>query len=65
MPIRTAVWKVAEKPKPLAESSLGKEQLLEGMITCANILIGCAQSRSRSEQRSERHPDGRTGQGLT
>ena len=65
MPIRTAVWKVAEKPKPLAESSLGTEQLLEGMITRAIISIGCAQSRRHSEQRSQRHADGRTCQGLT
>lgn len=32
MPIRHALWKVGEKPVALAESSLGKEALLEQMI---------------------------------
>lgn len=33
MPIRHAIWKVGTKPEPLAEVSLGKEALLEQMIT--------------------------------
>jgi len=39
MPIRTAVWKVAEKPKPLAESSLAKEQLRFGALTSTVVDI--------------------------
>lgn len=33
MPIRHAIWKVGNKPEPLAEVSLGKETILEQMIT--------------------------------
>lgn len=33
MPIRHTIWKVGTKPEPLAEVSLGKEALLEQMIT--------------------------------
>lgn len=33
MPIRHAIWKVGTKPDPLTEVSLGKEALLEQMIT--------------------------------
>ena len=33
MPIRHAIWKVGTKPEPLTEVSLGKEALLEQMIT--------------------------------
>ena len=33
MPIRHAIWKVGQKPEALVESSLGKEALLEDMIT--------------------------------
>src|SRR5438046_5339999 len=32
MPVRHAIWKVAAEPRPLDESSLVKEQLLEDMI---------------------------------
>jgi len=39
MPIRTAIWKVAAQPEPLAESSLEKEQLLEDMIVAAPGLL--------------------------
>lgn len=39
MPIRTALWKVAEKPEPLAESSLAREQLLEAMIVASPRLL--------------------------
>ena len=39
MPIRTAIWKVATQPEPLAESSLAKEQLLEAMIIAAPRLL--------------------------
>src|SRR4051812_9056098 len=39
MPIRTAIWKVAAQPEMLAESSLAKEQLLEGMIVAAPHLL--------------------------
>lgn len=39
MPIRTAIWKVAAQPEPLAESSLAKEQLLEAMIVAAPSLL--------------------------
>ena len=39
MPIRTAIWKVAAQPEPLAESSLAKEQLLEAMIVAAPRLL--------------------------
>ena len=39
MPIRTAIWKVAPQPEPLAESSLAKEQLLEDMIVAAPRLL--------------------------
>jgi hypothetical protein len=38
MPIRHAVWKVATKPVPLVEVSLGKESMLEEMI-CADLSI--------------------------
>lgn len=33
MPIRHAIWKVGTRPEPLVEVSLGKEALLEQMIT--------------------------------
>ena len=36
MPIRTAIWQVGIEPKPLAESLLAKEQLLEEMILAAS-----------------------------
>ena len=39
MPIRTAIWKVAAQPEPLAESSLEKEHLLEAMIVAAPRLL--------------------------
>lgn len=39
MPIRTAIWKVAAQPEPLAETSLAKEQLLEDMIVAAPRLL--------------------------
>src|SRR2546426_4819075 len=39
MPIRTALWKVAPQPQPLAESSLSKEQMLEAMIVAAPRLL--------------------------
>lgn len=39
MPIRTALWKVGQQPKPLAESSLDKEQLLEDMIVTAPRML--------------------------
>ena len=39
MPIRTAIWKVAAPPEPLAESSLVKEQLLEAMIVAAPRML--------------------------
>lgn len=39
MPIRTAIWKVAAQPEPLAESSLAKEQVLEEMIVAAPRLL--------------------------
>ena len=39
MPIRTAIWKVAAHPEPLAESSLAKEQQLEAMIIAAPRLL--------------------------
>src|SRR5260370_23273709 len=32
MPIRHAIWRVADQPEQLAESSLNDEQLLEEMI---------------------------------
>ena len=32
MPIRTALWKIGPQPRPLVESSLLKEQVLENMI---------------------------------
>jgi hypothetical protein len=32
MPIRHAIWKVADQPQQLTESSLTDEQLLEKMI---------------------------------
>ena len=35
MPIRTAIWKVADPPVPLADSSLSTEQLLEDMIVAS------------------------------
>ena len=39
MPIRTAIWKVAARPEPLADSSLAKEQMLEEMIVAAPRLL--------------------------
>src|ERR1700694_5781440 len=39
MPIRHAIWKVAEQPVPLVESSLANEQLLEEMMVAAPRLI--------------------------
>jgi len=39
LPIRTAIWKVAAKPEPLAESSLAKEQILEDMIVAAPRML--------------------------
>ena len=39
MPIRTALWTVGSQPVALAESSLGKEQLLEDMIVAAPQLL--------------------------
>jgi hypothetical protein len=39
MPIRTAIWKVAAQPEPLAEASLASEQLLEDMIVAAPRLL--------------------------
>ncbi len=39
MPIRTAIWRVAAQPEALAESSLGKEQLLEAMIVATPRLL--------------------------
>src|SRR5438034_9345886 len=39
MPIRTALWKVSQQPKPLAESTLAKDQLLEEMIVAAPRLL--------------------------
>ncbi len=39
MPIRTAIWKVAGQPEPLAESSLENGQLLEDMIVAAPRLL--------------------------
>lgn len=35
MPIRTAIWKIADPPVPLTDSSLSTEQLLEDMIVAA------------------------------
>jgi hypothetical protein len=39
MPIRTAIWKVGDKPEPLAESLLANEQFLEDMIVAAPSLL--------------------------
>lgn len=39
MPIRTAIWKVAIPPEPLAESSLPNERVLEEMIIAAPRLL--------------------------
>lgn len=39
MPIHTAIWRVADPPEMLAESSLAKEQLLEAMIVAAPGLL--------------------------
>src|SRR3990172_7214237 len=39
MPIRTAIWKVAAIPEPLAESSLPNERRLEEMIVAAPRLL--------------------------
>lgn len=39
MPIRTAIWKVATPPEPLAESSLPNERVLEEMIVAAPRLL--------------------------
>ena len=39
MPIRTAIWKIAAQPQPLAESSLPKEQQLENMIVAAPQML--------------------------
>ena len=39
MSIRTALWKVATTPQPLAESTLASEQLLENMIVASPRLL--------------------------
>ena len=39
MPIRTAIWKVANPPEPLTESSLLNEQSLEDMIVASPHLL--------------------------
>ena len=39
MPIRTAIWKVGERPEQLTESKLASEQLLEKMIVAAPRLL--------------------------
>jgi hypothetical protein len=39
MPIRTALWKVAAQPQPLADSCLANEKLLEDMIVAAPRLL--------------------------
>jgi Endonuclease NucS len=39
MPIRTAIWKVATPPEPLAEASLPNERVLEEMIVAAPRLL--------------------------
>jgi hypothetical protein len=39
MPIRTALWKVALSPQPLAESALASEKLLEDMIVAEPALL--------------------------
>ena len=39
MPIRHAIWRVANQPEPLAESSLAREQLLEDMIVAAPRIL--------------------------
>ena len=39
MPIRTALWKVATPPQPLAESAIASEKLLEDMIVAAPRLL--------------------------
>src|SRR6476620_10537305 len=39
MPIRTAIWTVADQPESLVESSLAKEQRLEAMIVAAPRLL--------------------------
>src|SRR6476659_9834786 len=39
MPIRHAICKVSPQPKPLAESSLTREQFLEDMIVAAPRLL--------------------------
>jgi hypothetical protein len=39
MPIRTAIWKVATPPEPLAEASLPNERVLEQMIVAAPRLL--------------------------
>jgi hypothetical protein len=37
--MRHAIWKVGTKPEPLAEVSLGKETLLEQLITEASTIL--------------------------
>ncbi len=39
MPIRHPIWKAAEKPVPLAESTLFTERLLEAMILAASKIL--------------------------
>ena len=39
MPIRTAIWKVADPPVPLADSSLSTELLLEDMIVASPRVV--------------------------
>jgi hypothetical protein len=39
MAIRTAIWKVGSQPKPLADSSLANEQLMEDMIVAAPHIL--------------------------
>jgi len=39
MPLRIAIWKVGDRPVPLLESSLAKEELLEEMIVAAPRLL--------------------------
>ena len=39
MPIRTAIWKVADPPVPLEDSSLSTEQLLEDMIVASPRVV--------------------------
>lgn len=39
MPIRTAIWKVGNKPQELTEAALEREQTLEEMIIAAPRLL--------------------------